>query len=105
VRGVSEKNSEVSSLKIIHIDTSEKLSDNPAAMQTHADLIESLGDGTVVAAWLTERTGQTVDREAVYKWKANGVAWKFRADIAAMAGEKNIILPQNFLGGAKINAT
>ncbi len=73
-------------------------------MQDHARLIEKLGDGTAVAAWVSERTGEPVDREAVYKWKANGVAWKFRGAVAEMAKRKNVALPQNFLGAEASNA-
>jgi hypothetical protein len=67
-------------------------------MKEHARLIEGLGDGTVVAAQLSERSGKVVDREAVYKWKVNGVPWRWRPHITAMANKKGIQLPQDFRG-------
>lgn len=77
-------------------------------MHEHAKLIEALGDGTAVAEWLSGRTHQPVDREAVYKWKKNGVAWRYRNLVAAMADELKVLLPDGFLqeadGPADANA-
>ncbi len=67
-------------------------------MQDHTHLIGKLGGGTIVAAWVSKRTGEPIDRERVYKWQSNGVAWKFRGAVAEMAKIENVPLPQNFLG-------
>lgn len=68
----------------------------------HRDLIEKLGNGTKVAAWVSARSGTAVDREAVYKWAANGIPWKWRPFIALMAAEQAISLPADFLPVAQV---
>ena len=64
----------------------------------HAALINELGGGTKVAAALTERTGTTIDREAVYKWKVHGVPWRWRIHVARLAQEAGKSVPADFLG-------
>jgi hypothetical protein len=66
---------------------------------THADLIEHLGGGTAIAAWLVENTDARVDREAVYKWAQNSVPWRWRGHLAQMANEKGVALPDDFIPG------
>ena len=66
-------------------------------IEGHADLIEAIGGGTRVAEMLTE-AGAPVDREAVYKWKSNGVPWKYRNVVARLAEKAEKPLPPGFLG-------
>lgn len=66
----------------------------------HAYLVKALGDGTKLAAELTEAFGEPVDKFAVYKWKKNGVPWPFRHKIARLAKTAKIALPPGFLGEA-----
>lgn len=68
----------------------------------HRALIEQLGNGTKVAAWVSKAAGETVDREAVYKWAANGIPWKWRPFVAQMAQEQQISLPAGFLPGVGV---
>ena len=63
----------------------------------HASLIVSLGDGTELSKEINARTGRPVDRDAVYKWKRNGVPWRWRQVVADIARERNVLLPQGFL--------
>lgn len=65
---------------------------------SHRQLIENLGKGTEVAKWLHAR-GHDVDRESVYKWATNGVPWRWRPLVAAMAAEKGVRLPKGFFPG------
>ena len=74
-------------------------------MSEHAKLIDDLGGGTAVAKELSDLAGRPVDREAVYKWKENGVPWRFRLMLAAMAQKKEIALPSDFLGEPQKAAT
>jgi hypothetical protein len=67
----------------------------------HGDLIKELGMGTAIAAWISARSGEKLDREAVYKWPKAGIPWKWRPFVAAMAAEKNINLPEDFLPDVK----
>lgn len=68
---------------------------------THAHFIEALGKGTKVAQWLIENGHSSSDpvklREAVYKWGVNGVPWKYRIALIAMAQDKGVPVPPNFL--------
>lgn len=66
---------------------------------THGEFIKALGGGTVVADWLTANTDSTVDREAVYKWGEQQVPWKWRGYLLAMAKEKGLSAPDDFLPG------
>lgn len=65
----------------------------------HADFIEKLGGGTVIAEWLASEARATVDREAVYKWSRNNVPWKWRPLLIKMAKEKRVKLPVDFMPG------
>lgn len=66
---------------------------------THRKLIDQLGKGTVVADWVSKAGGETVDREAVYKWATNGIPWRWRPLVAKMAKQKGIPLPKDFIPG------
>ena len=66
-------------------------------MIEHAQFIKFLGGGTAVAAYLTEKSGEAVDREAVYKWSTQGVPWRWRLFLKPLASEKGIPLPEGFL--------
>ncbi|NLG06052.1 MAG: hypothetical protein GX567_19825 [Clostridia bacterium] len=66
-------------------------------MKTHRELIEALGGGTAVASELSRMSGEAVDREAVYKWAVNGIAWKWRPYLKALADRKGVGTPPNFL--------
>jgi len=63
----------------------------------HATLIDALGGGTKLAKALGEMAGESLDREAVYKWKTAGVPWKWRFQVAALAKEAGKPLPEGFL--------
>lgn len=67
-------------------------------MSEHAQLIDDLGGGTAVAKALGELVGQPIDREAVYKWKENGIPWRWRNGLAALARGRGIAIPSDFLG-------
>lgn len=64
----------------------------------HATLIDQLGGGTKVAIALTDLTGTAVDREVVYKWKVNGVPWRWRVHVARLAKQAGQPLPDDFFG-------
>lgn len=64
----------------------------------HATLVDQLGGGTAIAKALWGELGETnYRREGVYKWKLNGVPWKYRQFVADLARKKRIVLPPNFL--------
>ena len=68
-------------------------------MTTHADFIDQLGGGTVIAAELWP--GAPVEqqdrlRERVYKWKKNGVPWRWRSAVARLAKRRGVPLPEDF---------
>ncbi len=65
----------------------------------HADFIEQLGGATQVAIRLTEMTGEPIDRDAVRKWKTQGIAWKWRLPVVALAQQlgKDRAIPKQFL--------
>ena len=67
-------------------------------MQSHAELIEALGGGTVLMGALKQITGWDVPRDNIYAWKRNGIAWKYRPAVARLAAEKGVELPAQFLG-------
>ena len=67
-------------------------------MGTHAALIDALGGGTKVAAALSALTGEEIDRESVYKWKVNGIPWKYRTSFAVLADRKDVEIPKDFGG-------
>lgn len=77
------------------VDISEDYSDH-LPMHKHAHLVESLGDGTKVAEAIKAMSPEPPDRQAVYKWKRNGVPWKWRPFIAALAAERGVDLPEGF---------
>lgn len=64
---------------------------------SHRAFIDALGKGTAVAAWVSKRSGETVDREAVYKWAVNGIPWRWRPFLARMAKEKGVKAPKDLL--------
>lgn len=66
-------------------------------MSTHADLIDALGGGTKLATALSRATGETFDREQVYKWKRNGVPWRWRAHVRRLAEAMGESVPADFL--------
>lgn len=66
---------------------------------THADFLATLGGGTKIAQWLSEETGKSVDREAVYKWATNGIPLKWRFPLAKMARRKRAPMPRDFIPG------
>jgi hypothetical protein len=68
-------------------------------MIEHGAFIKSLGGGTAVAAYLSDRTGERIDREAVYKWGSQGVPWRWRPFLKPLAEAKGIALPEGFLPG------
>lgn len=52
---------------------------------TDIDRIERLGGATRLAKLLSERVGEPVDREAIYKWKARAfIPWKWRHHVEAL---------------------
>jgi hypothetical protein len=67
-------------------------------LHAHAPLIDTLGGGTAIAEALwgeaTERR-----REAVYKWKRNGIPWRWRLEIYRLAGLRGVPVPSEFLSG------
>lgn len=80
----------------MRLDKTEEVSDK-RRMKEHARLVDALGGGTKIARWLTEQSGELVDCEAVYKWKRNGVAWRWRPLLAQLARQRGIALPPQFL--------
>ena len=66
-------------------------------MSSHVDLIDDLGGGTKLAAALTGLVGEPVDREAVYKWKENGIPWRWRQPVAVLAERAGVRLPEKFI--------
>lgn len=66
-------------------------------MQTHADLIDKLGGGTAVAVAIWGDACDSKRRDAVYKWKQNGVPWRWRPAIERLARERGLALPSGFL--------
>lgn len=68
-------------------------------MEAHREFIKQLGGGTVIAAELSELAGESIDREAVYKWAENGVPWRWRPYLQILANRKGVDLPSGFLPG------
>lgn len=74
-------------------------------MHEHATLVDQLGGGTVVAKAVWGEEGDTDKRrEAVYKWKQNGIPWRWRGIIARLAEANNIALPSDFLMPAHVGS-
>lgn len=63
--------------------------------EQHAQLIENLGGGTAIAAALFG--GDPKRRQAVYKWKYNGIPWRWRLPVERLARERGVDLPPEFL--------
>jgi hypothetical protein len=65
----------------------------------HATLIDQLGGGSAIVRALWGDGIEDADRrrEAVYKWKRNGIPWRWRASIQKLAQKKRIPLPASFL--------
>lgn len=72
----------------------------------HADLINRLGDGTVVATelWGAEASRDKRRRENVYKWKTNGIPWRWRYAVKRLADERGVQVPKDFLEDTGIAA-
>ena len=67
-------------------------------MQAHADLIDQLGGGTLLAVTLFGGIGEKgKHREAVYKWKQNGIPWRWRPTIERLARDRGLTLPAGFM--------
>ncbi len=67
-------------------------------MNGHADLINQLGGGTVVAAAIFgEIEARGKRREAVYKWKRNGIPWRWRGAVERVARQRGVPIPAGFL--------
>lgn len=67
-------------------------------MQEHATLIDQLGGGTVIAEALFGGIGERGrHRDTIYKWKRNGIPWRWRSAIVEIARERGVDLPDNFL--------
>ena len=58
---------------------------------TETDLITRLGG----AKYVSERTGAS--KTAVCNWRHNGIPWRLRTGIAALANELGVELPDDFL--------
>jgi hypothetical protein len=58
---------------------------------TDADIIEALGNTFEVARRLGRKP------TAVSNWKANGIPWRWRPQVALMARDANIMIPADFL--------
>lgn len=86
---------EIRVIENIFVDKSVKISEY-ICMTDHTALIDALGGGTKLAETLEERTGQKIDRERVYKWKVNGVPWRWRNTVAALAKKEGVKLPPDF---------
>lgn len=67
-------------------------------MKDHAQLIDDLGGGTAVAVAIWGEIGANGKRrETVYKWKQNGIPWRWRPAIEKLARERGLQLPPDFL--------
>ena len=66
---------------------------------THAALIDKLGDGNAVAALLFEKSGKKISRDAVYKWKANGIPWRWQPFFAKICKDRGWRVPKDFVAG------
>ena len=58
---------------------------------TETDLITRLGG----AKYVSERTGAS--KTAVCNWRHNGIPWRYRTGITALAQEQGVKLPDDFL--------
>ena len=67
-------------------------------MHRHGNLIEKLGGGTVLAVALWGEAGEK-RREAIYKWKQNGIPWRWRPEIYRLAALRGVTVPTEFLSG------
>lgn len=63
-----------------------------------AALIRALGGATKVARKVTARTGIQVLPQSVDMWRKRGIPYRYRAALAIEARERNIGVPDNFLG-------
>lgn len=57
-----------------------------------AKLIHDLGGDKAVADALNLKSSETVR-----KWRERGIAWPWRAQVAALAKSRRVRLPENFL--------
>ena len=63
----------------------------------HAKLIETLGGAKKIAAELHVMTGEDLSYDTVRKWKIQGVPWKWRVPVAALAQQQGKALPKQFI--------
>jgi hypothetical protein len=59
--------------------------------------LDALGGGTAIADFLTAKTGEKIDREAVYKWPTQGIPHRWRPYLKFLAETKGVVLPPGFL--------
>jgi hypothetical protein len=67
-------------------------------MHRHGNLIEKLGGGTALAVALWGDAGGK-RRDAIYKWKQNGIPWRWRPEIHRLATMRGVAVPNEFLSG------
>lgn len=66
----------------------------------HADFIEALGGGTKVAESLAAETGEEINRDSVYQWRAKDfIPWRWRPHLIVIARREGIKVPKNFVPG------
>lgn len=62
---------------------------------TDADIIKRLGVEAIVAA--LQPTNKGVTPEAIRKWRARAIPWKYRASLLELAEKQGARLPKRFL--------
>lgn len=63
---------------------------SPAVIDLHRRFLDGFGSDAALATSLSLR------RQTVYQWRQRGIAWHWRARLAAMAKERGLTIPDGF---------
>ena len=65
----------------------------------HGNFIDLLGTHADIASRLSELSKAPLERDAVRKWRTQGIPWRWRPYLVAMAREKGVATPSDLLPG------
>lgn len=67
-------------------------------MAQHDTFLNQLGKPLELAEKISAESGRKIGRETVYKWRKNGVPWRWQPFVAKLAIQKGVKLPEDFVG-------
>lgn len=67
----------------------------------HADIIDRLGGHKDLSERLQQVAGAEFKLDTVYRWRKDGIPWRWRAHVVRLAKEKGVALPDDFLPGVE----